>query len=103
MPPALGFIFTIDVDGKPTVAFEAQRFREAAELCAEQWLRDDLSALTSGGVPLYRVGSKLRARKSNETEMEIYREAVRAPETVDDILLAYLIEVDGNELRAKGK
>jgi hypothetical protein len=68
MPPPLGLIFTIEVDGKPTVAFEARHFREAAELCKEEWLRDDLNALSSNGVPLCGIGSKLRARKTRQRE-----------------------------------
>jgi hypothetical protein len=31
----LGLIFTIEVDGKPAVAFEARQLREAAELSKE--------------------------------------------------------------------
>jgi hypothetical protein len=44
------FIFALDVDGKPTTAFEANNLREARELCKEKWLRDDLRALRSNGV-----------------------------------------------------
>jgi hypothetical protein len=94
MPRALGFIFTIDVDGEPTIVFEAKRFREAAELCSEQWLRDDLCALKSNDLPLCGVGSKLKARKSNEAEIAVYREAVQVSNSGDEIFLAYLVETD---------
>jgi hypothetical protein len=57
----LGLIFTIEVDGVPTVAFEARQLPEAAEHCKEEWLRADLSTLSSYGVPLCGIGSKLRA------------------------------------------
>jgi hypothetical protein len=57
MPSPLGLIFTIEVDGKPTVAFEARQLREAAELCQEEWLLADLGTLSSNGVPLCGVGS----------------------------------------------
>ena len=32
-------IFTLEIGGTPTLVFEAQSFREAQELCREQWLR----------------------------------------------------------------
>jgi hypothetical protein len=95
MPKGLGLIFTIEVDGKPTVAFEARQLREAAEICSEEWLRADLNALSSNGVPLCGIGTKLRARIANEHERTVYRQAVQAAEASDDILLAYLVELDG--------
>jgi hypothetical protein len=41
------------------------------------------------------IGSKLRARTANEAEREIYRQAAKHAEVSDDILLAYLVELDG--------
>lgn len=93
----LGLVFTIEVDGKPTVAFEARQHREAAELSKEDWLRADLNGLSSNGVPLCKIGSKLKARIANETEREIYREAVKEAMASDEIVLAYLVELDGTE------
>jgi hypothetical protein len=34
MSSTLG-VFALDIDGKPTPAFEAKKFREASELCRE--------------------------------------------------------------------
>jgi hypothetical protein len=34
-------IFTIEIEGTPTLTFETQNLREAHELCHEQWLKDD--------------------------------------------------------------
>jgi hypothetical protein len=93
----LGLIFTIEVDGRPTVTFEARQLREAAELSKEEWLRADLNALSSNGVPLCRIGSKLKARTANEVEREVYREAVKEAMASDEIVLAYLVELDGIE------
>jgi hypothetical protein len=103
MPPPLGLIFTIEVDGKPTVAFEARQLREAAELSKEEWLRADLNALSSNGAPLCGIGSKLRARIANEPERLAYREVAKRAHLSDDILFAYLVELDGIGLKAKGK
>ncbi len=45
-------IFTIEVDGKPTLAFEAKRYSEAEAICQGEQLRTKLSALKSGDFPL---------------------------------------------------
>ena len=68
---ALGLIFTIDVDGKPTVTFEAEQLREAAELCKEEWLRADLNTLSSDGAPLCGIGSTMKARIASESERAV--------------------------------
>ncbi|MBR1233660.1 hypothetical protein JQ611_16590 [Bradyrhizobium sp. AUGA SZCCT0182] len=93
-PAPLGLIFTIDVDGKPTVAFEARQFREAAELTKEVWFRTDLTKLSSNGEPVCGIGSKLKARIATESERGVYRQAVQEAEATDDILLVYLVELD---------
>ena len=97
MPSPFGLIYTIEVDGKPTVAFEARQLREAAELSKEEWLRADLNSLSSNGVPLCGIGSKLKVRIANEPEREIYREAVAGAKASDDLMLIYLVELDGTE------
>lgn len=94
MPPSLGLIFTVEVDGRPTVAFEAKQPREAAELSKEAWFRADLTTLNSNGEPICGIASKLRARIATETERAAYREAAQSAEASDDILLVYLVELD---------
>ena len=89
-----GLIFTIEVDGRPTVTFEGKG-REAAELCREEWFRADLNALNSNGEPVCGIGSKLTARIANEVEKGVYLEAAKEAQASDDILLVYLVELDG--------
>lgn len=36
-------IWTLEIDGKPTLAFEAKKYREANEICHQEWLRVELS------------------------------------------------------------
>ena len=66
--PRKPVIYTVEVDGKPTLAF-AGYAREAAEICKEEWFRDDLTGLTSSGVPLCVPGSTLKPRIANASEM----------------------------------
>jgi hypothetical protein len=87
----------MDIDGKPTLTFEAKNIREASELCKEDWLRADLNVLTSNGIPLCTAVAKLTVRRATETESQVYREADtdRKAQAPDDLLLAYLVELDG--------
>jgi hypothetical protein len=36
-------IWALEIDGKPTLAFEAMKYREADEICHQEWLRVELS------------------------------------------------------------
>jgi hypothetical protein len=85
----------MEIDGKPTIAFEANSFREASDLCKEDWLRADLSVLNSNGIPLCGPSAKLRVRMANGTETQTYRAAEREVQASDDLVLAYLVELDG--------
>jgi hypothetical protein len=90
-------VFTLDIGGRPTLAFEAKNLRESQQLCHERWLRRDIADLTSNGAPLWDGKARLRARRSTEDEVAVYREATRdAAQPQDDLLLAYLVEVDGS-------
>jgi len=90
-------IFTLDIDGIPTLAFEAKNLRESQQLCHETWLRQDIADLTSNGLPLWDGKARLRARRSTENEIAVYREAAReAAQPQGDLLLAFLVELDGS-------
>ena len=83
----------MDVDGKATFAFEAKNFFEAFELCKEDWVREDLLALTSNGVPLCSSTAKLTVRRADKAEIAIYRDAALKAGT-EDLVLAYLVDLD---------
>jgi len=90
-------IFTMEIDGNPTLAFEARNMTEARALCKEQWLLEDLGALSSSGSTLCGVGAKLAVRRATEGERHVYREAEQSVPASDDLVLAYLVELDGFE------
>lgn len=88
-------IFTIDIDGKPTVSFEALSAREANELVRETWFRDDLRTLKSEGSPLWDGVAPLRSRPADQHETERYQGlAAEADDAAGDILLAFLVTLD---------
>ena len=89
-------IFTIDVDDRPTMTFEAQNLREARELCREHWLKEDLAEASSSGVPLWDGKAKLRARRALPDETALFTEAKDGGQPSDGLMFVYLVEVDAS-------
>jgi hypothetical protein len=54
--------FTIEVDGRPTVAFEAKGFSEAEAICSDEGLRTNLSLLKCEDVPICSPNAILDVR-----------------------------------------
>lgn len=100
MMSMLPSIFTIEIGETPTLAFEAQNFREAREMCREQWLKDDLAEARANGVPLWDGKAKLRARSALPDEIALFAEARNNAQPSDGLMLVYLVELD---LEADGK
>jgi hypothetical protein len=90
-------VFTLLVDGRPTLSFEAAGRKQAMELRNELWLLDDLTSQTSNGIPLCGAKSKLSVRPANVEEANVFNQAASVAESSDEILLAYLIELDGTD------
>lgn len=88
-------VFTLEVDGQPTLSFEASNTRQAMEIRKEPWLREDLCSQTSNGIPLCSAASKLSVRPANAEEAIVFNQAANETEPSGEILLAYLIELDG--------
>jgi hypothetical protein len=88
-------VFTLEVDGRPTLSFEASSTREALGVRKELWLHDDLSSHTSNGIPLCSAKSKLTVRPANVQEAITFTQAASEAKPSDDMLLAYLVDLDG--------
>ena len=89
-------VFTLLVDGKPTLAFEARNAQEAQQLRKEPWLRSDLQSLKSNGTQLGTANSSLSVRTANQEETSLFTKAVaEAPAEAEDMVLVYLVELDG--------
>jgi hypothetical protein len=86
-------IWTLEIDGKPTLAFEARKYREADEICHQEWLRVELGQQKINDVPLCHADSDLRIRLARPDEMVLYRQAAEADKSSNDKLV-YLIELD---------
>jgi len=97
MGEAFSRVFTLEVDGRPILAFEAKQAREAQEMCKEGWLLEDLANLKSGGAPLRSTESKLSVRPATPEEIAIFEEVAEEPS--EDLTLAFLVELDGHRLK----
>lgn len=90
-------IFTIEVDGKPTLAFEAKRYSEAEAICGDEELRAKLRLLKSGDVPICGDNALLEVRLAHPDEAAFYKQAAGASQSTDDLKLVYLVELDKPE------
>jgi hypothetical protein len=86
-------IFTIEVDGKATLAFEAKRYSDAEAICGDEGLRTKLSFLKSGDVPICGDNALLNVRLARPDEAAVFKQAVGASQSTDDLMLVYLVEV----------
>ena len=77
--------FTIEVDGEPTIAFEAKRYSEAEAICRDEGLRAKLSLLKSGEVPVCGDNAILDVRLAHPDEAALFRQAAGASKSTDDL------------------
>jgi hypothetical protein len=98
-PPSDGFrslqIFVLEIDGRPTLAFEALELAEAQEICGDADLRTDLTALTSNGVPVCARDSTLNPRPANQEEVAAFKHAVERAPASEQPTMTFLIKIDG--------
>ncbi len=88
-------IFVLEIDGRPTLAFEAADVKQAREISGDADLRTDLCALTSAGVPICTGAAVLTARPANGDETRSFERAVHLAPASDEPTMAFLIQVDG--------
>src|SRR5258708_18003656 len=82
-------IFTIEVDGKPTLAFEAKRYSEAEAICGGEGLRAKLSLLKSGGVPVCGDNALLEVRLAHPDQAPFHKQAAAAPQSTHALKLVF--------------
>lgn len=88
-------VFVLDIDRKPTLAFEADGLAAAQEICRDADLRTDLAALTSGGVTVYGPNSTLGLRAAAQGEIAAFRHAVERAPASGQPTMTFLIKIDG--------
>ena len=88
-------IFTIEINGRPTLALQAKRHKDAERLCEQDRLRTELSTITSGGAPLCDAGATMKVRLATAEEAVLYRQATQSTEPSSDTAVVYLVDLDG--------
>ena len=88
-------VFVLDIDRKPTLAFEADGLAAAQEICGDADLQADLTALTSDGVPVCGPNSKLSLRPAAQEEIAAFRHAVERAPASEQPTMTFLIKIDG--------
>lgn len=92
-PKSQALIYTILADDKPVAALEASG-QEARELLKERWFLQELSALHVDDEPIYKAGTRLRARPATEDEWAIYDKECKTAEDADEVSFVYLVDLD---------
>ena len=88
-------VFVLDVDRRPTLAFEALDLAEAQDNCRAADLRTDLIALTSNGAPICAPNSALAPRLAAQEEIAAFRHAVGQAPASNMPTMTFLIKIDG--------
>jgi hypothetical protein len=87
-------IFTIEINGRPTLALQGKKHKDAERLCEQDRLRTELSTITSGGTPLYDAGATMNVRLATAEEAVLYRQATQSTEPSSDTTVVYLVDLD---------
>jgi hypothetical protein len=87
-------LFTIEVNGTPTVVLQANRHRDAERFCEQHQLRTEFSTLTSNGIPLCDTTATMKVRLATTEEAVHYRQATQLTKPSLDINVVYLVDLD---------
>ncbi|MEH2523496.1 MULTISPECIES: hypothetical protein [unclassified Bradyrhizobium] len=95
-------VFVLEIDGRPTLAFEARDFAEALQICGDADLRTDLMGLRSNGHSICSAESGISTRLAMQTEIEVFKHAIEAAPQCDEPTMTFLIGIDGVMVVAVG-
>ena len=87
-------IFTIEINGRPTLALQAKRHRDVERLCEDGRLRTTLRAIRSHGAPLCDESAAMKLRLATAEEAVLYRQATQSAEPSSDTNIVYLVDLD---------
>jgi len=91
--PAIDRVFTLEINGQPVVVFAPDSNSEVVQ--KEGRILETLKRLKSDGTPLWDARAPMNVRTARAKERSLYcqvaEEATNGP---DDLVLAYLVELD---------
>jgi hypothetical protein len=85
-------IFTIEINGRPILALQAKRYRDAERLCEHGRLRTTLSTIMSDGAP--DENATMKVRLATAEEAALCRQATQSAEPSRDTNVVYLVDLD---------
>jgi hypothetical protein len=88
-------VFTLEIDGRPILVFDACSIEEASGICALPEFRADLGELKRQGKPLFGDSAVFAARDATATEVVTFDYAVTNAGSSDGPTMALLVPVDG--------
>jgi hypothetical protein len=88
-------IFTVEINGRPTLTLQAKRHKDAERLCEQGQLRTELSTVTSHGIPLCDASATIKVRLATAEEAALYRQTTQSTEPSSDTNVVYLVDLDG--------
>jgi hypothetical protein len=91
-------IFTMEINGRPTLALQAKRHADAERICEHDGLRAKLSTITSHGTPLCDASATMKLRLATAEEAGLYRRATQSIEPSSDTNFVYLVDLDEQDL-----
>jgi hypothetical protein len=94
-PDGIVAIFVLEIEGRPTLAFEARDPTEALQIGSDAGLRMDLMEFTSNGVSICAPESMLNIRRAMQTEIQVFKNAIEVAPKCDQPTIAFLIGIDG--------
>ena len=88
-------VFVLEIEGRPTLAFEATSAREAKELIRERWLLDDLLNNRTKGKPPWNGKERLRTGVAvGEQVTEV--KALLQNASDQELPIVYLVPLDSD-------
>ena len=87
-------IFTIEADRRPLLAVQCHKHLETEAFLSDEYLRQQLSLLTSGGKVLCDNFSIFRVRLAHPSEREIYYKNPASLLTGNGQLAVVLVDLD---------
>ena len=88
-------IFTIEINGRPTLALQAKRYKDAERLCEHGRLRTELSTMTCHGTPLCDERATMKIRLATAEEAVLYWQATQSNVPSSENNVVYLVDLDG--------
>ena len=87
-------VFTLDINGRPTLVLEAADIEFARGICSVSDFRMDLAGVTSNGVSICPPNALLAVRGATKEEVTAFKRAVGLAPPSDEFTFAFLIKVD---------